>query len=201
VRLLLVGDSAAAGVGAASLDEALSGRLVDQLVPRFRVSWMLVARIGATTAGTARHLARRPAKECGVFDVAVLSVGGNDVMRRRPLDQWLEDVSEVASLLRMRFAVRYILFSGLPPMHAFTALPQPLRWYLGATARKFDRALAGWGKAQPDCEHVPLELIRSADRLATDGLHPGPQLYHEWSVELARCIQARWAKSPAPDFR
>src|SRR5829696_9767961 len=59
LRLLLLGDSAAAGVGAASQDEALSGRLVGALAATFRVSWTLVARTGATTAGTARHLARR----------------------------------------------------------------------------------------------------------------------------------------------
>jgi hypothetical protein len=32
--------------------------------------------------------------------------------------------------------------SGLPPMHRFPALPQPLRWYIGSRARDFDRALA-----------------------------------------------------------
>jgi lysophospholipase L1-like esterase len=105
LRLLLVGDSAAAGVGAASQNEALSGRLADELAPTFRLSWTLIARTGATTAGTARHLARRPAEECGAFDVAVLSLGGNDVMRRRPLDRWLEDVGEVATVLRVRFSV------------------------------------------------------------------------------------------------
>lgn len=197
LRLLLVGDSAAAGVGAASQDEALSGRLADELAPAFCLSWTLIARTGATTAGTARHLARRPAEECGAFEVAVLSLGGNDVMRRQPLDRWLEDVGEVATLLRVRFSVRHILLSGLPPMHVFTALPQPLRWYLGVTARKFDRALAGWATTQPDCEHVPLELSDVAGLLATDGLHPGPAAYHRWSVELARRVRARWASMPA----
>ena len=196
LRLLLVGDSAAAGVGAASQDEALSGRLADELAPTFRVSWTLIARTGATTAGTARHLARRPAEECGAFDIAVLSLGGNDVMGRRPLDRWLADVGEVAALLRVRFSVRHILLSGLPPMHVFPGLPQPLRWYLGATARKFDRALAGWATTQPDCEHVPLELTDGAGLLATDGPHPGPALYHRWGVELARRIRARWASVP-----
>ena len=197
LRLLLLGDSAAAGVGAASQDEALSGRLVGELAPTFRVSWMVVARTGATTAGTARHLSRRPAEECGAVDVAVLSLGGNDVMGRRPLDRWLADVGEVAALLRARFAAQHILLSGLPPIHLFTALPQPLRWYLGATARRFDRAFAAWAAGQPDCEHVPLELTDGAGLLATDGLHPGAPLYHRWGVELARRIRARWAPLPA----
>ncbi|HET9455615.1 MAG TPA: SGNH/GDSL hydrolase family protein [Gemmatimonadaceae bacterium] len=192
LRLLIVGDSAAAGVGAASQDEALSGRLVDELAPTFRVSWMVVARTGATTGGTARYLARRPADECDAFDVAVLSLGGNDVMGRRPLRRWLEDMGDVTAFLRERFAVRHILISGLPPIHAFTALPQPLRWYLGARARRFDRALAAWARSQSDCEHLPLELTNGAGLLATDGLHPGPRLYERWSTELARRVRACW---------
>ena len=52
LRVLVVGDSAGAGVGAASQDEALTGRIVAGLADRFRVEWRLVARTGATTAST-----------------------------------------------------------------------------------------------------------------------------------------------------
>ena len=197
LRLLLVGDSAAAGVGAPSQDEALSGRLAGELGMTFRLSWALVARTGATTAGTARHLARRAAEGAEVFDVAVLSLGGNDVMGRRPLARWLEDIGALAELLRARFAVSYLLFSGLPPMHAFPAFPQPLRWYLGVGARRFDRALARWVADQPDCEHVPLPTTVDAGLLAADGMHPGPPAYGQWAVELAWRIRARWAPSPS----
>jgi hypothetical protein len=42
------------------------------------------------------------------------------------------------------------VLSGLPPMHRFPALPQPLRWYVGSRARDFNRVLAelaGAGRA------------------------------------------------------
>src|SRR5918994_4690733 len=108
LRLLVLGDSAAAGVGAPSQDEALCGRLTSELAQSFGVSWALIARSGATTAGTTRHLVRSPAAR---FDVAVVSVGANDVMGQRPLARWLEDVDELAGLLRTRFEVRHLLFS------------------------------------------------------------------------------------------
>jgi lysophospholipase L1-like esterase len=190
LRVLLLGDSAAAGVGAASQAEALSGRLVGDLAASFCVTWALVARTGATTAGTVRHLATRPAE---AFDVAVLSLGLNDVMSRRPIAQWLGDVGALAAMLRTRFAVRHLLLSGVPPMHRFPALPQPLRWYLGATARRYDRALADWAAGQPDCEHLPLAFTAETGQLAADGFHPGPSLYRQWSAELAGRVRARWA--------
>jgi lysophospholipase L1-like esterase len=193
LRLLLLGDSAAAGVGAPSQNEALCGCLTSELAQSFRVSWALVARSGATTAGTTRHLAGTPAAR---FDVAVVSLGGNDVMGHRCLARWLEDVDELAALLRTRFEVRLLLFSGMPPMHAFPALPQPLRWYLGTRARRFDQALARWASGQPECEHIPLTLS-DLQQFASDGMHPGPLGYREWSLVLARRIRAHWTSSPA----
>jgi lysophospholipase L1-like esterase len=193
LRLLVLGDSSAAGVGAPSQDEALCGCLTNELAQSFRVSWALVARTGATTAGTTRHLMGLPAAS---FDVAVVSVGGNDVTRQRPLLRWLEDVDELATLLRTRFEVRHLLFSGMPPMHAFPALPHPLRWYLGVRARRFDQALAEWVSSQPQCEHIPLTLA-DLQQLASDGMHPGPLAYREWSLVLAQHIRARWTSSPA----
>src|SRR4029453_9152114 len=91
LRLLVLGDSAAAGVGAPSQDEALCGRLTTELAQSFRVSWALVARSGATTAGTTRPLVRSPAAR---FEVAVVSLGGNDVIGQRPLPRGLEDVDK-----------------------------------------------------------------------------------------------------------
>ena len=193
LRLLILGDSAAAGVGAASQDEALSGRLIGELEQSFRVSWTVIARPGATTAGTIRHLVRHQEVESSVFDVVVISLGGNDMLSRRPVVQWIRDIEEVVSLLRSQFGVRQILLSGMPPMHAFPAFPQPLRWYLGATARKFDAALERWAATQPDCTHVPLSFNGNARLLASDGFHPGPMLYAEWAMALAPRIRAQWS--------
>lgn len=196
LRLLILGDSGAAGVGAASQDEALSGQLIGELAQTFRVSWTVIARAGATTAGTLRHLAHRDDTESKVFDVVAVSLGGNDVARR-PMDLWIHDMEEVVTLLRSQFSARQILLSGMPPMHAFPAFPQPLRWYLGATARKFDSALANWAATQPDCEHIPLSFNGDERLLASDGLHPGPMLYTEWATALAERIRACWTSAPA----
>ena len=49
LNLLILGDSAAAGVGASSQATALAGGLVDELMPDFKVSWQLHAESGFTT--------------------------------------------------------------------------------------------------------------------------------------------------------
>ena len=57
LSLLILGDSAAAGVGVTTQDEALSGRLAAVLGSQFRVSWKLMAQTGNRAKDIASILA------------------------------------------------------------------------------------------------------------------------------------------------
>jgi lysophospholipase L1-like esterase len=185
IRLLVLGDSAGAGVGAPSQDEALTGRIVASLSDRFRVEYRIVARTGATTASTLKHLEKIDAFRT---DAVVTSLGVNDVTGDVGVAAFLERHGRLRAILREKFGARFILVSGLPPMASFTALPQPLRWYLGARAKELDRALAD---SLPDglgAQHLP--LFRKMDRslLASDGFHPGPAAHAQWGAAAAERI-------------
>ncbi len=185
LRLLLTGDSAAAGVGASSQSEALAGRLAAELSARRVVDWRLEARTGYTTADALGHLATLPDDR---FDVVVLSLGVNDVTRGVGRARWLARQAALADLLQARFAPRAVLFTALPPMHLFPALPQPLRWYLGARARDFNAALADWLPGRPDCHLVSPDFQADPSHIASDGFHPGPAAYAAWAALVARDI-------------
>lgn len=185
LRLLVAGDSAAAGVGAGSQDEAVAGRLVAQLSANRALNWRLEARSGYTTADAHAHLAALPEDR---FDVVVLSLGVNDVTRGVGLTRWLARQRALADLLQTRFEPRALLFTTLPPMHLFPALPQPLRWYLGARAHDFNDALADWLPRQQGCHLVAPEFQPDPAHIASDGFHPGPAAYTAWATRIARDI-------------
>lgn len=185
LRLLIAGDSAAAGVGVGSHEEALAGRLVAELSARHTLEWQLEARTGYTTADTHAHLAALPVRR---FDVVVLSLGVNDVTRGIGRSRWLERQASLADLLQERFAPRVLLFTALPPMHLFPALPQPLRWYLGARARDFNTALAQWLPSRPGCHLVAPDFQADPAHIASDGFHPGPAAYAAWAARVARDV-------------
>jgi lysophospholipase L1-like esterase len=192
LRLLVLGDSAGEGVGAATQDEALAGRIVARLEKRYRVEWRVIARTGATTASTIRHLERIERFDT---DVVVTSLGVNDVTGDVGPALFLERNATLCALLRGKFGAKMIVASGLPPMHRFPALPQPLRWYLGERARELDRALA---KALPDgkgAEHLPFADELDGMHMATDGFHPGPAVYEKWGEATARRIDTAFADS------
>jgi lysophospholipase L1-like esterase len=193
LRLLVLGDSAAAGVGAASQDEALLGRLVAALGSHGPVAWRLVARTGATAAGTRRHLAAHPPAPGETYDVAVVSLGLNDVIAGRPAAAVLDDLQAILDTLARDWGVRHAVLTGMPPVGRVPALPQPLRWYLGGRARAMNAALDAWAAGRPDREVLHLEATLGAldaAAMATDGFHPGPPLYAAWGRAAAARVRA-----------
>ena len=94
-------------------------------------------------------------------------------------------VARIRELCRAQLVV----LSGLPPMHGFPALPQPLRWYLGRRAREFDAGLADWARLESGVIHVPADLPDPRGLMAPDGFHPGPPGYALWAERVARAIQ------------
>ena len=136
IRLLVLGDSAAAGVGVSTQDAALIGQTVKRLQGKFRVIWKLEAEIGATTRST---IAKLKSEQPESFTAAAISLGVNEVTCGRRVATWLAELDELANLLRTKFSVQRMLWSGVPCMHEFPALPQPLRWYLGSRAALLDQ--------------------------------------------------------------
>ncbi len=146
LRLMIVGDSAAAGVGVAVQSDALLGRTVSALDDSYTVDWTLIAKTGATAAGTLKRLQAAPAIPC---DVAITSIGVNDVTANRSAAAYDADMVAVITLLKTKFAAKLVIVSGFPPVGQFPALPQPLRWFLGAVCRQRDAALRARVEATP----------------------------------------------------
>ncbi len=181
LRLLILGDSSAAGVGAPHQDQALSGQLLKRLAPTYRVRWRLEATTGHTTGDALRRLETLgPAQ----FDVAVVALGVNDVTRAVPLQIWMRRQRRLIARLQDTFGVRQICLSGLPPMGEFPLLPHPLRWVLGRQAQRFDRHLRSYAAGLDRVSVTPLEFDLSVDHMAEDGFHPGPEVYSAWAELL-----------------
>jgi lysophospholipase L1-like esterase len=195
LRLLIAGDSAAAGVGAPHQDDALLGQLVMRLADRYRVEYQLQAKTGFTTADMLRRLDAMPARG---YDVALTSLGVNDVLAMTRRVTWLESQARLCGVLRDRFGVRLLVISGLPPVHSFPALPQPLRWHLGSRATQFNEDLAAAVAGEPGAHLVNLRFDADANMMASDGFHPGPPIYAEWAARAAQIIRSQVTSSDGP---
>ena len=184
LRVLIFGDSAAAGVGVDVQTQALSGQLVQRLQAHRRVHWQLVAHTGDTSADALRRLALVQ----GPYDAVLVSLGVNDVTSGVRPRQWRQRLGRLREGLRAVCGAPLIWFTALPPMHGFTALPSPLRQVLGAQARRLDAHLADWCGTQTDCRHLPVSLPLDPRWLASDGFHPGAAAYARWAEVAALAL-------------
>ena len=186
LRILVLGDSAAAGVGAPTMDESLTGQLVEQLSGCFAVEWCLVAKTGATTSSTLKHLSKRA---LGPFDACVTSLGVNDVTSGLGIEPWLMQQNTLRRKLREELGAAHLIICGLPPMHGFPALPHPLRWWLGARATAFNERLQKQISNESDVSFLSLRFTEDRSLMASDGFHPGPMIYREWAIKAAALLK------------
>ncbi|WP_235533551.1 MULTISPECIES: SGNH/GDSL hydrolase family protein [unclassified Roseateles] len=192
LRLLIVGDSSAAGVGASHQDEALAGQLARLLATRLGkpVGWQLVACSGHRSE---QALAALQATDLAPADVLITALGVNDVVDQVAPQRAIAALDGIHALAASRAGVRLALHCGAPPMQAFPLLPQPLRWFFGRQAARFNAALAQAmvGRAHRRVVLLPEAMQRDAAALmAEDGFHPGPRGYALWAKALADQIEA-----------
>ncbi|WP_213994847.1 SGNH/GDSL hydrolase family protein [Arsukibacterium sp.] len=174
LRLLICGDSAAAGVGIAQQQRAFAGRLVELLAKRYQVNWQLAAKTGIDCAGLNNLLQQLYSHSNAVYqlDLVVVSIGVNDVTAHRNKVEFQRQIRALLSRLATDFTDPYVLFSAVPPMQHFTALPSPLNYWLGLKAAMLNQALASELNNWPKAKLVYSNLAVRADMLAEDGFHP-----------------------------
>ena len=183
LRLLVLGDSSAAGVGVGHQEKALAQPMARALAAGLGrpVEWRLLARSGVCTE---EAIALLRGEDAGPADVIATAVGMNDVTGQRA-PRFLRDMAELWRVAAAQSGARCGVIAGLPPLHLLPAAPQPLRWYLGRYARELDHALQAWVAGQPNLGYCSLQWTAGPGSIATDGFHPGPAGYARWSALMA----------------
>ena len=199
LRLLVCGDSSAAGVGVEQQRDALAQRLAAGVAETAgaRVSWLLLAQSGLTSAQT---LALLRGSAVGPADVAVVVTGVNDVVDQVSSGRALRARESLANWLRNGHGVQHVVFAPLPPVHHFPGLPQPLRWVAGSDARRHNAALSEWVGSRADVSCVDMEMPLNRGVMARDGFHPGEAVYRYCANAMAQHIaQQVWPRLNLPD--
>jgi lysophospholipase L1-like esterase len=188
-RLLVIGESTAAGVGAGRHARALPGFLAAEMTRRLggTVTWMVRGKSGATAR---KVLAELVPSVHEPFDVTVLTVGINDLFDRRAPRSWAADLLGLIGALSGEGGRTRVIVSGMPPVHRVPAIPQPLRFVLSRRARAMDRIMR---QVSADCgaTYVPINdaVARGDGLFASDGFHPSEAGYRVWAGVLAGAMR------------
>lgn len=206
LTVMIVGDSAAAGVGSQTQQEALAGKLIPILQQQSvihtqfdELTWSLQATTGHTSFDILRRLYILPTPSQPV-DVMVLSVGVNDTTANVSARKWQQQIEDIIAIAQRKFGVRELIFSSLPPMAQMPAIPTPLNNFIGAKASTLDRILQQVCTEHDSVtymetdfakmieEHFDGKPIDIAVMFASDGFHPSSLMYGYWAQQLSELI-------------
>jgi lysophospholipase L1-like esterase len=204
LRVLLLGDSVAAGVGARNHDEALTGQLARAIagLTGRSVSWRVFGRSSATVAMIRCNVVERLPAEVIDWrpDIVLLVAGVNDAVRLRPAAWFRREVAQLIAAVRARFGASVpVMLCGMPPLHRVPLVPAWLRYPLGAHAWRLDRTLAALARRDPTLFHLAIWHVPLAfdGMLAIDRFHPGPAGYRSWGRvlgwQVATLVEGRLA--------
>jgi lysophospholipase L1-like esterase len=181
IRLLVLGDSTAAGVGADSQNEALPGSFAHEFGDRFDrgTTWTAIGENGAT----ARDILERFIDEALAehYDVVFLTIGANDALGLRSRRAFARDVREIVRRLREVNPDALLLVSLMPRFDRFRSLQSPLRWNLALHAASLDDAARAAVRGLDRVFALPKPPPYTPTFWATDLFHPGPSGYREWA--------------------
>jgi lysophospholipase L1-like esterase len=184
LKLLFVGDSTMAGVGVQDQTAALAFQVASILSNRLSrsVRWQLLAQSGLNT-----RLALEFVKEQELLpaDVLVTSLGVNDVTSQRTPYQFVTAFEALIQGIFQRVGATYAVICGLPPMHLFPVVPEPLRWYLGRCSDLLDDHLRRWIAPRRNLAYLSTRWSFDPTEMAADGYHPGKNLYGKWAGLVA----------------
>ncbi|GIL02616.1 MAG: lipase [Alphaproteobacteria bacterium] len=197
LRLLIVGDSSAAGVGVEAIEQSFAGHLPAML--HAITGRPVTARIAGMNSATAAHIRDHvvPHIEPRDFHYIALNIGTNDAKNFHSGRRFKRDFGTLLYTLKARFPAATIIWSGVLDMKDMPALPFPLNRILGVRSRLIDhvgRVLCQErGALAPAPEWRPL-----AGNFSADGFHASQDGYREWAANLARYIAGLEAGDAPP---
>lgn len=204
IELLLVGDSIAAGLGAEDGSGTLGARLAKAVAKATLRSVRLTtaARVGSETSMLAAQLDLLPPGYRP--DVAVVVVGGNDVIHRVPLTSSVRDLAAVVTRLREMGAG--VVVGTCPDLSALRPVPQPLR-ALGARASRnlaaaqAEAALDAGAYVVSLAEVVGPFFVTNPDEMfSIDKFHPSAKGYKRTAKAMLPSVLAALGVTDAVPF-
>lgn len=184
-RVLVIGDSTGVGTGASDSADSVAGRIArdypgTEIVNR--------AQDGAKVEDIPEQL-----KDFrnGEFDLVLLQVGGNDIIRFTDLDRLNDAITEVLHLSGDKGGK--VIFMSTGNVGLAPVFFPPVNWIYSWRTRKV-RAIFMAVSCREKIEYIDLFKERDKDPFlrdsatfyAADTLHPGSEGYRLWYEELKR---------------
>ena len=185
-RLLVIGESTVAGLGARTHDVALAGQFAKNLAAKTgnTVEWTVVGKSGVTARQAIELLL--PEVPDKPFDYILVGLGGNDVLKISTPMRWRHDMEELLGLLRLNNPDAVIFLANCPMICLSPALPNPLRAILWELSKMHNDNISELTSKMDRVFYYPQPADVTLDGFFADGIHPSESGYSDWAAAMMR---------------
>lgn len=191
VKLLILGESTAAGVGARTHETGLAGQFAGFLGAKIgkSVEWQVVGKSGITVGRTIRELVPEIPDE--KFDYIMLALCGNEVLSLRSPRVFRRDMRRLIAILKEKNPDATFFITNAPAVRLSPVLPFTIKFILGhlsalhdANAREFTAEMR-----RVFYFHQPTTV---PEDFFADGLHPSEKGYTVWSKRMIEFFEEKY---------
>ncbi len=199
LRILAIGESTIAGVGASTSAKGLIGQtaqFLSQTTAR-DVAWKIMAQSGLTIRQVIDTLLHTG--DVLDTDLILVGVGGNDVFKLNHPQRFDQDLRQLIDLLKSRYPDIPIVFTHMPPIRDLPVWSGLMRFFMSGLADILEENLFRVTSeySQVYYCHKKISLARfkqkvrrpsHTDEFFSDGVHPSELTYTLWGEEVADFI-------------
>ena len=190
-KLLVLGESTAAGVGARTHETGLAGqfsRFLGRKIDK-SIEWRVVGRSGITVKETIHELVPKIPDE--KFDYILLALCGNEVLSLRSPRAFRRDMRRLIAILKEKNADATFFITNAPAIRLSPILPFPIKFILGhlsalhdANAQEFTAEMG-----RVFYFHQPTSV---PEDFFADGIHPSEKGYTAWSKRMIEFFEEKY---------
>ena len=183
IRLLVIGDSSAAGVGVERVEQTIGPLLAGHLARKTgeTVQWRVAGFNSATSGQIRDHVVKHLPRDA--FTHVVLSVGANDAKNFHTLARFKREFGGLIYALKARFPSARLVWSPIVEMRDVPALSRPLADILSVRAHAFNALGSRLARERGGVAATPLP-VEGPQGFAVDGFHAGKPGYAAWAAHL-----------------
>lgn len=196
-KLLIIGESTAAGVGASSPKHTLA----EYIHTLFGESYQVVnfGKNGLQAQNFIEFLTSSLPGSQRTFEGILLFLGANDCFRMTHPRQFSQSIKQILDFLQQHHSPKWIYLAAIPPVHLFPAFSKIARFYL-KRQRDF---LASELSLLP--HHVPFLIYSESEFdpddtfFAADQIHPSDLGYHYMASQAIKEIK-QWKQAASSKY-
>lgn len=186
-RILIIGESTAAGVGASSPETTFASYFFD--AGKGKVEVLNLGKNGLKAAGLPRLLSHAKPDIPTAFDQVVILIGANDCFKFTPPSKFRKELESFIGIFEQMEQTTRVLIPAIPPVNHFPAIPGFLRFFLGIHRYILNKEIDQLSKKIDKLYFHDWKTSFTDEFFASDGIHPSDLGYEKMAEEAYRLMK------------